>query len=273
MGFFILIILAIIQAVTEFLPVSSSGHLVLAYRWFGIEDGTIFLSIVLHLATLLSIIVYYRKELLQLIIHPLCPTNRKLIVSTLVTGIVALIIRPIIKNSFSGDYIYFFFIITAILLFTSDYLSEKHYIMSRTKNFVSQSIKMNDSTKITHMSITYKQAISIGLTQGIACIPGISRSGSTIAVGKMCRVSDPTRYSFLLSIPIIIASFIMELFENRGTYFNFNISMVAAFVLCFVLGMLCIKLVSKISANNNLTYFAYYLIALSTFLIISAFFV
>ena len=273
MSFLILIILAIVQAVTEFLPVSSSGHLVLAYRLFGIEDGTIFLSIVLHIATLLSVIIYYRKELLQLLLHPFCPTNRKLATSTLSTCIVALILRPLIKNSFSGDYIYFFFIITAILLFTSDYLSERQYIMSRTKHFVSQSLKMHDRTNITNINISYKQAILIGLTQGVACIPGISRSGSTIAVGKMCGVQDSARYSFILSIPIIVASFVMELLESGGAGLNINLSTIVAFALCFVLGLVCIKLMTKVTANNNLTYFAYYLIALSTLLIVSAFFV
>ena len=273
MNFFVLIILAIVQAVTEFLPVSSSGHLVLAYKLFGIEDGTILLSIVLHLATLLSVIIYYRKELLQLVLHPFCPTNRKLLVSTLATCVVALILRPIIKNSFSGDYIYFFFIITAILLFTSDYLAERQYFMARTKPFVSQSLKMSDTTNITNMHISYKQALIIGLTQGVACIPGISRSGSTIAVGKMCGVNDSARYSFILSIPIIIASFVMELWETGGAGLSINAPTIIAFVLCFALGLACIKLMTKVTTSNNLTYFAYYLIALSTFLIISAFFI
>lgn len=272
MPFFILLILSIIQGLTEFLPISSSGHLVLLYNFFGITNNVKLLSILLHIATLLSVLIYYRKEVVQLIKHPLCHTNRKIIVTTLCTCGVVLIMKPIIDKSFSGDYIFVFFIITAVLLFVSDYLSEKNSLLSRTTNFKSEYMHVVDLFDITNIGINYKQAIIIGLTQGIACIPGISRSGSTIAVGRMCKAEDTTRYSFIISIPIIIASFVMEIIDGNVGTLNINIfALIFAMIICTIIGLLCIKLMTNLVNKNKLTYFAYYLIALSTVLVILSF--
>lgn len=272
MNFLVLIILATIQGLTEFLPISSSGHLVLLYNFFGIENNVKLLSILLHIATLLSVLIYYRKEVIQLIRHPLCPTNRKIIVTTLCTCVVVLILKPFIDASFNGEYIFVFFIITAVLLFVSDYLAEKNSLLSRTRNFKSETMRQIDKTNITDININYKQAFIIGLTQGVACIPGISRSGSTIAVGRMCKADDTTRYSFLISIPIIIASFLMEIMEGNIGTLNINIfALIFAMAICTIIGLLCIKLMTNLVNKNKLTYFAYYLIALSTLLVILSF--
>ncbi|MGN0961221.1 MAG: undecaprenyl-diphosphate phosphatase [Christensenellales bacterium] len=272
MNFWILLLLATIQGLTEFLPISSSGHLVLLYNFFGIDNNVKLLSILLHIATLLSVLIYYRKEIIQLIKHPLCPTNRKIIVTTLCTCLVVLILKPIIDKTFSGEYIFAFFLITAVLLCISDYLSEKNQLLSRTTYFKSETMRKIDTT-ITNIGVSYKQAIIIGLTQGIACIPGISRSGSTIAVGRMCKAEDTTRYSFLISIPIIIASFLMEIFDDNLGTFNINIfALLVAMLICTIIGILCIKLMTNLVNKNKLIYFSYYLIALSTILVVLSFF-
>ena len=272
MGFGVLILLAVIQGLTEFLPVSSSGHLVLLYNFFGIENNVKLLSILLHIATLLSVLIYYRKEIIILVRHPFCPTNRKLLVTTIVTCIVVLIFKPFIDNAFSGEWIFVFFIITAVMLFVSDYLAERNTFLSRTSNFKQSKTRLIDPQSIINIGVSYKQAIVIGLTQGIACIPGISRSGSTIAVSRMCGVEDSARYSFLISIPIIVASFVMEIFEGGTETFNINIpSLILAMVICFVIGLICIKVMTRLVSNNKMTWFAYYLIALATTLVIISF--
>ena len=270
MPIIILLLLAVIQGVTEFLPVSSSGHLVLLYNIFGIENNVQLLSILLHVATLMSVLVYYRKEIVILIKNPLCSTNKKLVVTTITTCGVVLILKPFIDKTFNGDWLFVFFIITAILLFVSDYLSERSSLMTRIYGNCDGVVSKNSNTQITNIPITYKQAVIIGLTQGVACIPGISRSGSTIAVGRMIGAKDTTRYSFLISIPIIIASFVMEIFDGGiGNLAGINIiALILAMVVCFVVGLLCIKLVNKIAEKNRLTLFAYYLIGLSVLLIV-----
>jgi undecaprenyl-diphosphatase len=207
-----------------------------------------------------------------LIKKPLCPTNRKLIVTTICTCVVVLIIKPFIDLVFEGKYLFIFFIITAILLFVSDYLAEKKSMLTRISSFVQKNIEKNNDGSIVNLGISYKQAILMGLTQGLACIPGISRSGSTIAIGRIVGVKDSTKYSFLMSIPIIVASFVMEIFEGGGVLNNINIfALIISMIVCFVVGLLCIKLMTRLVASNRLTWFAYYLIILSTVLVVLMF--
>ena len=272
MSFWILLILAITQGLTEFLPISSSGHLVMLNNFFGIDSDIKLLSILLHIATLLSVVIYYRKEILQLIRHPLCPTNRKIVISTLFTCLVVLILKPLIDMTFNGDYIFVFFTLTALLLFIGDYMAERRHFKSRTCNFVAKNISVSTSD-ITDIGVSYKQAILIGITQGIACIPGISRSGSTIAVGQISGACDNAKYSFLISIPIIILSFVMEILEGGISTTGANSwGLILSMVICFSIGLYCIRLMSRLVAKNKMALFGYYLLGLSTILVVLSFF-
>ena len=269
MGFWILIILGIIQGLTEFLPVSSSGHLVVLYAIFGIEDNTVILSILLHLATLLAVLIYYRKDIWILITHPLCHTNRKLLVTTIFTCLVVLAIKPIIDLGFGGDYISIFFVITGILLIVSDIVANK----KKKIGVIENTSTINYSEYMQNLPLTYTQAIIIGVSQGIACIPGISRSGTTIATSRILGCDQiSAKYSFLISIPIIIGSLLLEIIDG-ATLAGVNIpGIIVAFVLCFVVGLLCIKVMVEFVKRCKLQYFSYYLFALSTFLILNSLF-
>ncbi|MBE5757885.1 MAG: undecaprenyl-diphosphate phosphatase [Clostridiales bacterium] len=269
MSFLVVILLGIIQGLTEFLPVSSSGHIVLIYNIFGIELDSKLLSILLHVATLFSVLIYYRKQIVILIKNPLCQTNKKIISTTITTCIIVVIFKPIIDKLFSGQYLFIFFTLTAIILFVSDYLSEKHDLMSITNNTKPITQKFERLEDITDINLNYKQAMIIGIAQGIACIPGISRSGSTIATAKICGVKDSATYSFLISIPIIIASLLLEIIDG-GSIGNTNIfAIIISMVICFVIGILSIKTMTSFVKNNKLTIFSYYLIILSAFLILN----
>ena len=265
--FFILITLGIIQGFSEFLPISSSGHLVLLYNIFGINSSTMLLSILFHIATLLSVVIYYRKELLLLIRHPLCKTNRKILVTTIITCLLVLIIKPTLDKLFDGKYLFVFFIITAILLLISEYIHERNTLNNRIKNIPLPSINILD------IPITYKQSIIIGITQAIACIPGISRSGSTIAVARMCGVgSISSDYSFLISIPIIIASLVLEIMSG-GSISTYPITpLIISLITCSIVGLLSIRLVRSLTEKNKLSLFSYYLITLSTIMVIVSLF-
>ncbi len=280
MSFVVLVVLGVVQGLTEFLPVSSSGHLVLLYNLFGIENDVVLLSVLLHIATLFAVIVYYRKELLLLTKKPFCQTNKKIAVTTIFTVAVVLLIKPLLYKTFAGDYLIISFALTAFVLFISDYVFYRRYAkskvvdkMSSNANTLSQSAdQLTKSTNIHDLDISFPQAIIIGLTQGVACIPGISRSGSTIGVARLLGVRyDSATYSFLISIPIILASLALEIFEGRFSI-NVNVAgLIVSMLICFGLGLACIKVMTSFVKRNRLSLFGYYLLILATFLVLNTF--
>ncbi len=270
MPIYILLILAIVQGATEFLPISSSGHLVILYGLFGIDGGEMMLTILLHISTLVAILIYYRKELLVLLSHPLCPTNRRVVVSTICTALVYICMHSVIEKSFDGKYIFVCFTLTAMLLLISEYVTERKNILSRTNQVMLESLHC-DTPDIKNLPISYTQAIAIGLTQGIAIFPGISRSGSTIAVGNMMGIKYAPMYSFIISIPTIIGSLILALSTGGMSTNTYTLGLILSMVVCSIVGVFCIRLVGRLNAKNKLSYFAYYLIALSTILVVLSF--
>ena len=249
-----LILFGIIQGLTEFLPVSSSGHLQLLYNIFGLSTDNLMLSIVLHVATLMSVLVVYRADIIKLIKHPLCNTNISLAKATVPTVIVVLLLKNTLYKLFGGFGIVFAFLISAILLALADY-------------------KNNSATNlqdITNIKLTTKQCTLIGMTQGLACVPGISRSGSTISCAMMQGVDSntATKFSFLLSIPIICASLIYEIMHG-GSLVEISILWLSvSFVCAFVVGIFAIKWLTKLTKIGKLHYFSYYLMILCTIYII-----
>ena len=272
MKYLIILILSAIQGATEFLPISSSGHLVLFYRIFKIEDNQILLSVILHLATLCSVLIYYRKELFSLLKKPFSKPTAYLFLSTILTLIIALLLMPVIENSFSGNYLPYFFMLTAIILFISENIKTKK---SSIKNFNYKNSPYCKSNPNFFSSLpNLKQAIGMGIIQGFATFPGISRSGSTIATGLILggEKEGIANYSFLMSIPIILGSLLLEIIkyikEPSPLYFNF-LELSFGFIIAVFVGLLCIKLMLKFVKSQKLTIFAFYLVILSLFLIIN----
>lgn len=262
MSIYIFIILGIIQGLTEFLPVSSSGHLVLLYQIFGIQNDTILLSVILHLATLLAVIIYYRKDCLELIKHPFCKTNRKIITTTAITCVLVLIFKPLIDASFDGSFLPLCFVITGILLWISDWCKPSR--LNKIQN-------NKNLYNVTDLPITYTQAIIIGLSQTIACFPGISRSGTTIATSNYLGLKDiSAKYSFLISIPIILASLFLQLLEGVSLTGVSFCGIAISFLICFLIGLLCISFMTKLLKKNNLKYFSIYLFALAIFILLNS---
>lgn len=316
MLFLFIITISIVQGITEFLPISSSGHLILVYNLFGVKDETLLLSIILHLATLVSVIIYYRKDIWALITHPLCKTNKLLVVATIPTIIFVLIFKKLLDNSFGGDYIIYGFIITALILAIADYLSESgnkktksgqyitetsllvnppdsdKNIKSRQNNSsyerlkqtdiepsrhnVSLNKKVKNENPILDLPLTYGKSIILGIVQGFACFPAISRSGSTISAGLMIKLDKETatKFSFLMSIPIIIASLVYEIVFNKSQPISMPaIYIILAFVITSIVGYFSILFVSEMVKNSKLSYFSYYLLALVFIILTAKFFI
>ena len=273
----IIIILGLVQGASEFLPISSSGHLVLFYNIFGIKENTVLLSVVLHIATLIAVFICYRKTLWYMIRHPFCNTNKKLLVATIPTVILALLLNNLVEKTFGNNFIIIGFLITAILLLISQSINNRHKL-TPSKYFLSKNTTSSVTSRdMTDLDINYKQAVLIGIAQGLAVFPGISRSGSTIATSLIVGVNktDAADFSFLLSIPVILGGLLQELikFFKGNTAIGYSALSISTGCLCaFISGLFCIKLMLKMVKRQNLSWFSFYLALLSLVLVINQYF-
>ena len=248
MEIFYLVILGIVQGLTEFLPISSSGHLVLLSEWFGISDS-LFVSILLHLATFFSIVVVLRKEVFYFIRHPFSKETIRLAIATIPTCILALILMPLIDQSFEGIFLPFCFLISALLLMVTD-------LTTKRKSFPLQS------------QLTNKNAFLMGIGQGLAIFPGISRSGTTICAGILSGApkEECAKFSFLMSLPIILLSMAMEIYKIVAKDYIISVNVVGvilSFVIAFFVVLFAIKVMLRLTQKASFRYFAFYLIVIS----------
>lgn len=188
-------ILGIIQGLTEFLPISSTGHLYLGRHLFGLDDAGLFLDTMLHVGTLLAVIVVYKNELLQILKNPFGKLSVLLIIGTIPAVIVGLLFNDMFESiSKTGITIGWEFLVTGLILWMAD------------------SIK-NGAKKME--KISYMDALFIGSFQAAAIFPAVSRSGLTIAAGLFRKLDRETAayFSFLLSIPAIAGGIVLQFSE------------------------------------------------------------
>ena len=268
------ILLGILQGIAEFLPISSSGHLAVVQKLFSLEEVPLLFDIMLHLATLLAVVLYFRKKIWTLLCvfgrliarRPapkavnkddlLCGTEARgrmtilaVIITTVVTGAIGVFTSKLIpdmpvKVTCAG------FIVTAILLVVSSIIER------RNSSAVKNSAEKNDGIK-------WYQAIVIGVMQGIGTLPGISRSGSTIAGSQLCGVNRAAagEYSFIVSIPAILGAFLLELkdFAEVGSTVG-AAPVIAGCAAAFAWGYISLAVLMKIIRKGKLEWFACYLI-------------
>lgn len=238
-------VLGLIQGVCEFLPISSSGHLVLAEKLLDIEGNIVLLNILLHVATVLAIIVALRKELFDMVKRPFSSYNIKIIVSVIPTIIIAVLFDVFLEGAFTGRFLAFGFLVTAALL-----------IFDKFTN-----------VQVKKPEISYKTAIVMGVVQGFASLPGISRSGSTVAAGSLSGTEREkiAKFSFFMSMPVILASIVYEVaFKGGVTGGAFSLWFyVISFLTAFISGFFALKLMIKVVVNKNYTMFIIYLILIS----------
>ncbi|MED3553444.1 undecaprenyl-diphosphate phosphatase [Cytobacillus praedii] len=188
-------ILGIIQGLTEFLPISSTGHLYLGRHLFGLDDAGIFLDTMLHVGTLLAVLVVYKNEIFQILKNPFGKLSMLLIIGTTPAVIVGFLFSDLFNSiSKTGITIGWEFLITGLILWFAD------------------SIK-NGRKKMEYIS--YGDALFIGTFQAAAIFPAISRSGLTIAAGLFRKLDRETAayFSFLLSIPAIAGGIVLQFAE------------------------------------------------------------
>lgn len=251
------VILGAVQGLTEFLPVSSSGHLKLVALFLGNEEVPLIFDIMLHIGTLAAVFVVFWPKISSLlvvfgrwVIRKTGPEDESalkfivaILVSTGVTAVFGFALRDIV-DSFPVPVIPLFFLVTAGLLIVSD----------RLKPAVSVDVPGP------------VQAVIIGIAQGIGIFPGISRSGSTIAASLLCGVNRQAagEFSFILSIPAILGALILELrsFGELDAVVSMPVLIIGVFT-SFVVGFGALKLLLVLIRKGRLAVFAVYLIPLA----------
>lgn len=254
MNLFEAILLGIVQGLTEFIPVSSSGHLVLFHELFGLEHVGLAFDVALHLGTLLALIIFFYGEIVRLINGILGRNDYKrlawlILLATFPAAVLGYLLEGAAESTFRSVFIVSFNLIFVALLML---LAEK----------IARSIK--HKTPLKHTSP--KQALAVGFAQALALVPGVSRSGITITTGLFTgldRVSA-TRFSFLLGIPIMVGAITKVMLSGAATS---QISQetgifVAGILAAFVSGLFAIRFLLKFLSSNTLNVFAYYRIAL-----------
>ena len=272
------IILGIVQGLTEFLPVSSSGHLAIIQNLFHINtDGGLLFDVLLHIGTLIAIFLVFWKDIVKLVIEffgiigdffrrfsdpdliVLSSAYRKfvllIIVSTIPTGILGYVGRHFVAYASSTLIIPGIgLIITAILLFICDRIGDG-------RNGIKK--------------ISYLNAFEIGMAQGMATIPGISRSGATISVGLMLGIKKETavKYSFIMSIPAVIGAAVLEIKDAGGTTVTVStvVAYVVGMIVSAVVGYFAIRFMIGVVRRKRYIYFSIYCMVMGLVAIIGHF--
>ncbi len=284
------IIMGFIQGVTEFLPVSSSGHLAIFKNFFGLKEVGVAFDVLLHLGTLIAVFIAFFGDIKDLVVNGFgllydCIRNTGIfvsnkikkqnkayhqvintpyrrfamlvIVTTIPTGIMGILFDDIIENASKALIIPgICLLITGVLLLIADCTPEG---------------------KKDENDVTYKNAFGIGVCQGFATLPGISRSGTTIVACLVSRMDKTfaVKYSFIMSIPVILGAAILKIKDlseqniSGGEITNYTVGMAVA----AIVGYICIKTMLKVVRQKKYKMFAYYCFIMGAVSIIGFFFV
>ena len=249
------IILGIVQGLTEFLPVSSSGHLELAKVLFGndtVPQESLTFTVVLHFATALSTLVIFRKDLVEIFKGLFQFKNNeefdfsaKIIISTIPGGIIGLMFEEELEAFFNGNVLLvgFMLLITGLLLFLAD----------KAKN--------------TDKNVSYKNAFIIGISQAIAMLPGISRSGATISTSVLLGVdrTKAARFSFLMVVPLIFGKVAKDIMGGAINFSDESFGvMIVGFIAAFVSGLIACNWMISLVKKSKLYYFSAYCFIVGT---------
>lgn len=259
------ILLGVVQGLTEFLPVSSSGHLAIFQYLFHIDTGSgMLFDVLLHIGTLAAICIVFYKDIWHLIVeffgmiidcfrkigdHNVIIMNsayRKfcllIIISTIPTGIIGYLGKDLVEMASASLLVPgICLMLTAVLLFIADRIGDGH-----------KGIK----------GATYLNAFEIGMAQGVATLPGLSRSGTTIAACLMCgfKKEFAVKYSFIMSIPAVLGAAILELKDAAGAPAETGMlgKYIAGMIVAAAVGFLAIKTMIAVVKNKKYIYFSVY---------------
>lgn len=245
------LILGIIQGLTEFLPVSSSGHLVIFQHLFAITEPPLTFDILVHVGTLVAVFIAFWQDIAAILRKPFSRLTYLILIGIIPAGLAGYFLAPIFEQAFES-----MLVVGVGLIFTGFILKFSEALARRNIFF-----KYVEDT-------SYRDVLFIGLMQALAILPGISRSGSTISAGLIMGLDRTfaAHFSFLLSIPVIIGAAVFELKDLNTSLISTNIlPYIIGPVAAAVVGYLAIKIVLKLVNQGNLSVFSYYCWALAAF--------
>jgi len=237
------VVLGILQGLTEFLPVSSSGHLVIAQKLLGFSEPPIIFDVLLHIGSLMAVLVFFNKQFLKIKLKIIW----LIIIGTFPAVLVGLFLNKYIDFIFnSWSMVGYSFIITAVFLFSTV--------------LIKQANKKNLTT------INWLDSLIIGFMQAVAILPGISRSGSTVVAGLWRKLSRETAfmYSFYLAVPAILGASVLKIkdvLEGGNNYLSLNI-IIIGLLTSGLSSLLAIFLLKKVILKGKLNYFGVYCLIL-----------
>ena len=256
MSVFKAVILGIIQGIAEFLPISSSAHLIIFPYLFGWEESGLAFDVALHFGTMMAVLVIFFKDWWNLFIGAIKDikdkkksTNGKmfwyLVVATIPAALAGLLLDDVIENVIRNKVwiIALALAVMGLLIFFGDRWAEKHY-----------------KKEVKFENITLKQAIIVGISQAFAVIPGFSRSGTTILTGRLMGISKEaiTKFTFLLSVPVICGATILKVGD-----LVFTKEVVIGIMSSFAMGVIAIKFLLNYIKKHDFSVFAFYRVILA----------
>ena len=255
LSFFEAVILGIVQGLTEFLPVSSSGHLELGKALLGdtsIPQESMMFTIVVHFATALATLVVYRSEVIDIAKGLMLRQNNdefkfsvKILISIIPAAAIGILFSKELETLFTQQ-----ILLVGIMLWITGIL-----------------LIIADKSKSTSKEVTSKDAVIIGIAQAIAILPGISRSGATISTSVILGIyrNNAARFSFLMVVPLILGKIAKDMFDGNLHINDDQISILTAgFLAAFITGLFACQWMIKLVRNAQLKYFSYYCFAIGT---------
>ena len=252
MGVFEALILGIVQGLTKFLPVSSSGHLVIVRNMLGVTEVPLFFDAMLHLGTLVAVVIVLFSEIAAMLRHPVKNHLGMLILATIPAGVIGIVFQDFFTEAFEGAVLGYCFLATAGILVLSEFLAQRF---------------------ANKHDVTMPGALSMGLMQALAIFPGISRSGSTIAGGLFTGTNreKAANFAFLMSIPVILASVLLTGKDaaEAGSMGEVSLpALIAGTAAAAVSGFLAVKFMLSLIKKKKLYGFAVYVAILGVYVLL-----
>ncbi len=235
--------LGMVQGLTEFIPVSSSGHLVIFQHILGIQGSSLTFDVLVHMGTLLAVLVAFWHDIFAILKKPFAKITYLIIVGCIPAFLMGYFVQPLFEKFENLLVVGIGLLITGMILKFSDMVTHNSLNMKKVQD------------------TTYGDALFIGLLQGIAIVPGISRSGATIAGGLMAGLDRTfaARYSFLLAIPVILGAGLVQMKDFSSMAITGSVApYVIGPLTAAIFGYLAIKIVMNMVRNGRIAVFSYY---------------